>query len=87
MRQEADANRPYFAHIFKYKLAGLFPVINVDLKYFCLRINSFNLEMVKNKKKFYKQNKKIFFIKIKKISAQTKTKIPFITLQGLRNPQ
>ena len=46
LRQEKDANRPYFAHIFKYKLTGTFPITNDDLKLFCLRINSFNLEMV-----------------------------------------
>lgn len=47
MRQESDANRPYFAHIFKYTLGGNFPITKDDLKYFCLRINLFNVEMVK----------------------------------------
>ena len=46
LRQEKDANRPYFAHIFKYNLAGKFPVLGVDLKFFCLKVNDFNLEMV-----------------------------------------
>merc|ERR1711957_384706 len=51
LRQEKDANRPFIAHIFKYNLAGKFPVIGVDLKYFCLRVNAFNLEMRKQKQK------------------------------------
>merc|ERR1712032_780375 len=52
MRQEKDSNRPYFAHIFKYSTAGMFPINFVDLKYFCLRVNAFNLEMRKQKLKF-----------------------------------